>query len=149
MIVTVTGHRRFDKLDLPIIQTAVREHLLGADVVYMGGASGIDVTVLAILDALREGRTPRTITVVPCTLAEQPKDVRALLTCSDELVELSVPITARDGYQAYHVRNRYMIDRSTHVLAFHDGRESGGTWSAMHYARKQGKTLIVVGLRPT
>ena len=39
------------------------------------------------------------------------------------------------------LRNQYMVDNSDLVLAIWNGKESGGTWNTIKYARKQGKKI--------
>lgn len=47
---------------------------------------------------------------------------------------------------AYHVRNRYMVDNSSTVLAFWNGETKGGTYSTINCTKKQGKQLLVTRL---
>jgi len=42
-------------------------------------------------------------------------------------------------------RDRYMVDRSSLVIAAYDGRTSGGTLYTLRYAMKQGVDLLVLG----
>ena len=43
-------------------------------------------------------------------------------------------------------RNRYMVDKSDIVLAIWSGKESGGTWDTIRYARKKGKPILYIDL---
>lgn len=145
MAIAVTGNRDLPLERVPDVLRAIRQYVLPEDIVYVGGAIGADALATISTCVLRETNTPRIISVLPCTIKEVPISVRETIKmCSDEIVELGIPITSKDGYAAYHVRNRYMVDRASTVLAIHDGREHGGTWSTMHYARKQGKVLHVI-----
>ncbi len=40
-------------------------------------------------------------------------------------------------------RNRYMVDRSSLLIAVYDGKH-GGTWNTVRYAEKQGRTVVVL-----
>ena len=40
-----------------------------------------------------------------------------------------------------HKRNRYMVDQSDLVLAIWNGREEGGTWDTICYAKAKGKSI--------
>ena len=41
-------------------------------------------------------------------------------------------------------RNRYMVQQSSRVIAVHDGREDGGTFFTMDYARIMGRDLRII-----
>ncbi len=43
-------------------------------------------------------------------------------------------------------RNRYMVDRSSAILCVYDGIPKGGTAQTIHYARQQGKEVIMMAL---
>lgn len=38
-------------------------------------------------------------------------------------------------------RNRYMVDKSDLVIAVWNGKESGGTWNTIQYAKSKGKKI--------
>jgi len=44
------------------------------------------------------------------------------------------------------IRNRYMVDESSRVIAVYDGREDGGTTYTINYANTQGRTVTVIEL---
>jgi uncharacterized phage-like protein YoqJ len=46
--------------------------------------------------------------------------------------------------QAMHERNEWMVDRATLTLAAWIGKESGGTWNCLQYARKQGNRIVTI-----
>lgn len=41
-----------------------------------------------------------------------------------------------------HKRNRWIVDESDVVIAVYDGRQEGGTYATLKYARKQGKPIL-------
>lgn len=43
-----------------------------------------------------------------------------------------------------HRRNRYMVDRSAHLIAVYDGTPQGGTLSTLTYAMRQGLTTQIL-----
>ncbi|GAB2806246.1 hypothetical protein GCM10027176_09030 [Actinoallomurus bryophytorum] len=113
---------------------------------YVGGASGIDSLALLWLTQ----HTSSGVTVaVPGTVSMQPEDAReAIATARDrgrltELVELG-----HDGHpsaEAYHFRNRWMVDRSEFVIAFpHGDDRTRGTWYTAEYAAGHGKPRLIV-----
>ena len=50
--------------------------------------------------------------------------------------------TSRPG--VYHQRNRYMVERSSRIIAVYDGRKTGGTAYTVQYARRQGKDVRIL-----
>lgn len=44
----------------------------------------------------------------------------------------------------FFTRNRYMVDNSSWVLAVYDGREKGGTFYTIGYAKKQCKEIHTI-----
>lgn len=45
------------------------------------------------------------------------------------------------GNWCYHKRNEWMVDNATHVLAYWNGTESGGTYACRNYAKKVGRPI--------
>ena len=45
------------------------------------------------------------------------------------------------GKGCYIERERYMVDNADVLLAVWDGKENGGTWQTIKYAREQGKKI--------
>ena len=43
-----------------------------------------------------------------------------------------------------HRRNRYMVDRSSRLIAVYDGNPQGGTFQTLSYAMSQGKGIAIV-----
>jgi uncharacterized phage-like protein YoqJ len=41
-------------------------------------------------------------------------------------------------------RNRYMVDRSTRLIAVYDGQPQGGTFQTLHYAMQKGLAITIV-----
>lgn len=112
---------------------------------YIGGASGIDT--LSLLWLTQEAKSKITVTV-PGTVAGQPVDARqAIASCESsgraEVVELRHD--RHPSAEAYHFRNRWMVDRSEFVIAFpHGDDHSRGTWYTADYAAEQGKPCLIV-----
>lgn len=47
------------------------------------------------------------------------------------------------GIECMHERNRYMVDKSSLIIALYNGA-SGGTKSTIDYARKQGLEIVII-----
>ncbi len=43
-------------------------------------------------------------------------------------------------------RNRYMVDKSELVIAVFNGKEKGGTWYTINYAKSKNKTIELIDL---
>jgi len=112
---------------------------------YLGGASGIDT--FALLWLTHEATSKITV-AVPGTLSGQPADAReAIAACESggrtEVVELRHD--SHPSAEAYHFRNRWMVDRSEFVIAFpHGDDRRQGTWYTADYAAEQGKPCLIV-----
>ena len=51
---------------------------------------------------------------------------------------------ASDRWRAYHLRNRWLVDRASLLLAFWDGQPRSGTGATVAYARRRGVAVQVV-----
>lgn len=61
-----------------------------------------------------------------------------------EAAEKVVVVTDVDDYPGpwvYHKRNEWMVDNAERVLAYWNGKERGGTFACIKYARKVGKPI--------
>ncbi len=113
--------------------------------IYVGGALGIDTLALGWLAE----HTPAALTVVvPCTLADQPDQARqTVLRATHHAQRVSlVELGARQlGAEAYHTRNRWMVDRSDLVIGFPRGDDPrSGTWYTIHYGAHQDRPRLIV-----
>lgn len=54
-----------------------------------------------------------------------------------------------DGYSkaAYAIRDKWMVDNATHVIAGYDGTAKGGTYITVDYALKQGKPVFFIEVK--
>lgn len=146
--VTITGARATGEADLPALFRAYLQPFADEDVrVYLGGAVGIDATAL---DWLATHTRCRLTVVVPCTVADQPAEAAGPIhhwrehERLDDLVELRAPTV---GTEAYHARNRWMVDRSEFVIGFPHGTDPrSGTWYTLNYAAEHAKPRLIVPL---
>ena len=147
--VTITGSRRTEHrapadYDL-LFDGYLRPFASEGSHFYIGGALGIDTLAL---DWLAEHTLVGLTVVVPCTLADQPEQARRTVLSAVRraervsLIELAAP---KLGTEAYHVRNRWMVDRSDLVIGFpRDDNPSSGTWYTIHYGAEQGRPRLIV-----
>lgn len=147
--VTITGSRHTEHrkpAEYWLLFDAYLEPFVGkGSYVYVGGALGIDTLAL---DWLVERTEAALTVVVPCTLADQPEHARQTALSATgrthrvSLVELGAP---RLGVDAYHARNRWMVDRSDLVIGFPRGDSPGsGTWYTIHYGAERARPRLIV-----
>jgi len=132
-IIAITGHRDYGDpaaLYRGLDQLRANEYLFG-------GARGTDTDALNYLARTQPG-VHRHV-VVPNRIVDQPELARrAIGLHADQVTELR-----NTGPNRYQIRNQYMVNRSTHVRAFYDGRGKGGTYNTIRYAERTGKTVSV------
>lgn len=145
-----TGHRP-EKLGLPLepiklemveaVKRAVKD---GYRVFFSGMARGIDMLAADIVLRLRDlGEPVRLVAAVPFPgfeigwSADWQKRYRELLERADEVVYVS-PSYSKSCFQ---VRNEWMIDRSTRLIAAYNGTK-GGTRNTVEYAKRRGILVV-------
>lgn len=153
MIVAITGHRKLSPADAALVTARVESLIYDVRpaVVIFGGAVGVDTVALAAAQHHRSHRggtvrahPSRLVVIVPDTVSAQPHDAReAIQLYADEVVELRRAITSADGWEAYHARNREMVERADVVLGFWDGNKQSGTGACLAYASRVGRPLWV------
>jgi uncharacterized phage-like protein YoqJ len=115
-------------------------------VLRFGGAIGVDSIAL---QAARQLRRPRhrvnLVVIVPGKLTEQPKCAyHVALRCADQIIELDFP---RGVKWAYLRRNDKLLDGAQRLVAFTDGRATGGTAYTIKRAQKFGIDVELVTVR--
>jgi predicted Rossmann fold nucleotide-binding protein DprA/Smf involved in DNA uptake len=115
---------------------------------YVGGAVGIDSLALRWL--AKKSRAIITV-AVPATVADQPDEAQREILAASRLGRLSEVIELRHPRfpeaQAYHARNRWMVDHSDFVIAFPQGTNGeSGTWQTIQYAAALAKPRLIVPL---
>lgn len=132
-IIAITGHR-----DYPDRGAFFRglDNIRAREYVF-GGARGADSDALEYISRTQPGSV-RTV-VVPNRVIDQPIYTRAIIkNNATRVIELK-----NTGLDRFMIRNRNMVDRSTHVRAFYDFRGSGGTFNTIQYSRSIGKSYDV------
>jgi len=116
----------------------------GVDIFYSGAAIGFDIVAAETVLLLKKHfQNVKLICVVPFRSQaekwpiEWKKRYENILREADEVVLISEEYR-RDCYRQ---RNEYMVDNSSKVVTFYDGR-SGGTCNTLVYAKKKGLSII-------
>lgn len=136
-IIAISGHRDYpDRANFfrGLDNLRAREYLFG-------GARGADSDALQYI-ARTQPNTIRTV-IVPNKAIDQPLSARLITSKhATRVIELRNSHSGR-----FQIRNRTMVDRSTHLRAFYDFRGSGGTLNTINYAKRKGKSFDTWNLR--
>jgi len=148
----VTGHRDIPTHQIPFVEQALRKEIKaaltdGCRHFISGFAKGADMifahlvleTQEAYPDVILEAALPYRTWMNH----RSAKDIGALQKCKTIGVhsETYTPF-------CFSVRNRYMVNACSRVIAVYDGREKGGTASTIRYAETLGREIRIVCLVP-
>jgi uncharacterized phage-like protein YoqJ len=150
MIVAATGHRPKDiEEDLGVVELKARVKLqyTKSERLICGMADGFDL--LAAKAAIELG--------LPITAARPWSGHKVSPDWSeiyDEVLDYAdkvVVVTEADKYPGHwvmHKRNQWMVDNADAVMAYWNGKESGGTYECRKYAKKVGKPVANIFYDP-
>jgi len=159
--IAITGTRRvpvtFDCTEL--FENTLRPFIVAPNVVrrlnsdhvarvFVGGAVGIDTEALYWL---ADHTMAKIVVVVPWTVADQPINAQEAIYHAQTIgrVEDVVELKAdHRGPDAYHARNRYMVDHAELVIGFplritYPDPRQGGTWATLNYADSRDKPVLI------
>ena len=146
----VTGHREIPADKMDYVTAELRKEISAAAAdgytrFISGFAEGVDLTFAAIVAELKAQGQPLVLeAAIPYAGRLKSKDsfFQKMLSVSDRQKVLC----DRYSYDCCFVRNRYMVDESSRVIAVYDGRAGGGTSYTVRYANTQGRALRVIEL---
>lgn len=152
LICCVTGHRRIPADQVEFIKVELEKAVLAAveqgyTHFISGFASGVDLIFAEIVADLKKTRPITLEAAIPCPdRMKTPDDTfQRLIGCCDV-----VKIHSDHYFKGcYEVRNRYMVDASSLVIAVWDGRENGGTAATVRYAERFKKEVAIIHLLST
>lgn len=141
-----TGHRDFNSEKYPNIYLKLVDEIKkvyndGCDYFITGAARGLDYEAAVAVNSLKSNGFSVTLeAAIP-----YPQMI-SQYQCAYSIINSDVNIYIGEKYsrEIFHIRNRYMVDKSDVVIAVYDGRKGGGTDYTMKYAKKCGKKLIVI-----
>jgi len=140
----VTGHRDIPAEKVDFIRnkltSAVQNAIACGYTHFISGfAAGVDLMFAEIVANLKASHTITLEAAIPYPgrMKTPDKTFQRLIGACDVVKVHSA------GYSkgCYMVRNRYMVDSSSLVIAVYDGRETGGTAATVRYAMKLGRTV--------
>jgi len=143
-VLALTGHRGLPPGAPALIRRQLEELVLQypGSTWLSGGAVGVDQVAALVLLELGQ----RVEFVLPFPLRLQSarwtsveREALRALTAQAAAVEI-----LRDGYHVggYHQRNRRLLERADVLVAFTDGRATGGTASVIRQAERKGVPVI-------
>lgn len=113
-----------------------------------GGALGVDMDFAEIVIVLRDHLYPQIKLEIAVPCAEQ--DIRwkfadkvrynSICESADKITILSKNYTRF----CMQKRNEYMVDKADLVLAIWNGKENGGTYNTIAYAKSQNKPIDII-----
>jgi len=145
----VTGHRNipaemgdFTKGELT---KAVQAAIAGGYNHFISGfAAGIDLMFAEIVVSLRNRHAITLEAAIPYPgRMNTPDKMFQRLIGECDFVKVH---SAGYSKGCFMVRNRYMVDSSSLVIAVYDGREKGGTAATVRYAMKRGRTIKQISI---
>jgi len=118
---------------------------LGHDTFISGMAIGADQLFAEAVMALKYSHPVRLVAAIPFA-GQESKWPQASKDRFNNILSYAdhIQIISEGTYspQKMQVRNIWMVDNSDAVLAVWDGKESGGTWNCLTYAKQQGKMIL-------
>lgn len=108
-----------------------------------GFAEGVDLIFAALVIELKAQGHPLVLeAALPYRgrLNSDNQDFQKILSLCDRIKVLS----EKSSRSCYHIRNRYMVNESSRVIAVYDGRDDGGTAYTISYANTQSRTVKVI-----
>ncbi len=127
-------------------ETAITEY--GITAFISGMAIGADLDFAEIVLKLRKKYPVTLECAVPCpnqTLKWNDKDKRRYDGVIKRADKISL-ISERYTPECMLKRNRYMVDKSDRVIAVFNGKEEGGTWYTIKYAKANDKEIDFIDL---
>lgn len=150
MIIAGTGHRPEDcELEVEV-RTKARvklQYTKGVDTFICGMAAGFDLW--AADEARKLGLT--VIAAKPWATHQPRKEDAELYKVIEAYASKIVVVTDVPTYPGpwvYQKRNEWMVDNADAVMAYWSGKETGGTWNCVKYARKVKKPIANIYYDP-
>jgi hypothetical protein len=142
MIIAVSGIRDLAVESEADVELAVADAIFNVEEMRFGGARGSDTVALGAACELADAELLLRV-FVPGRLRDQPREAVAAAQCADEVVELGLPLTP----WAYYQRNDALLRGADRLLAFTDGRDTGGTAYTIERAAEWGIPTDLIPVR--
>jgi len=147
----VTGHRDIPVEQMERVEAELRALIhrainAGYGTFISGFARGVDRIFARLVLVLQAENPIRLEAAIPYAgqLKSRNLEFQSLLArCSaiDVIYEEYAP-------DCFFARNQYMVEKSDAVIAVYDGRQRGGTYQTIRYAREAGRKIAFVHVTP-
>lgn len=142
-VVAISGIRDVSEKSLATVEETMAK-LQDASQLRFGGARGVDTWALRAVAELEPSAS--LVVIVPYCVSDQPSEAqKAIRAYADHVIELRL----RPNRRAYLHRNDVLIETADRLVAFTDGRRSGGTSYTMRQAKELGIPVEVVLVEAT
>ena len=147
-----TGHRIIKKTSLPLIkqkiEIEVRKLIVqGVTHFIAGGALGFDtLAAQTVLELKKDYSQIKLILAIPCESQASKwnyKD-KIIYEYIKNQADKVIYISKEYEKDCMLMRNKFMVDNSTFVIAMWDGRKYGGTFYTLKCAERLNKQIILV-----
>lgn len=141
----VTGHRHIPPDKIEYVTTEMLKKILAAceagyNYYISGFAECADLIFSKTVCDIKRDRDEIKLAAALPYPRTRSKEVQDLLNQCDD-----IKICSDKYYRGcFHLRNRYIIDHSSLIIAVYDGRKTGGTYTTLQYARKQNKEIQII-----
>ncbi len=149
--VAFTGHRTYrDEGRRQLADVLEMLYAEGYRCFLTGMAWGFDLAAArAVMDLMRRYGDVRMVAVEPFAGFRDRFSGDDAATYDEVLAHCDERVTLRDGYSVagFRLRNDFLVDNASVVVAWYDGGRDGGTAYTVRRARRQG--IPVINLRPS
>lgn len=161
-MICFTGHRpdvfpwkyNNDDPGLRALKRAILDEILTfasqGELAFMSGmALGVDLWAAEMVLFAKEQGLPVTLhAAIPCAGQDRvwPRSSQVQYKSILDQCDSSVTLSERYTAACMQARNVYMVDHSNAVIAVHNGKQSGGTWNCIQYAKEAKKPIVYVAL---
>ena len=148
-----TGHRDLDEKNMllatcSVITEGEKLYKKGITNFICGGALGFDMAAAQGILKLKAEHPDILLTIAqPCidyNIGWKEKDKQTYAEIFDRSDEIIIVSPCRYFNGCMQVRDKYLVDNSSYLIAWYDGRNEGGTLYTLNCARKCGLEVINV-----
>lgn len=145
----VAGHRDIPENQMEAVKTELRRAIMqavseGYYTFISGFTRGTGLIVAGIVAELKAVCRVRLVAAIPYygrLTSKDPEFWRLLRQC--DAVEV---VTGKYNARCYDDRDRFMVDSAARLIVLYDGRENGGTYATLKYAREREREIRIISL---
>lgn len=150
----VTGHRNIPPEQLELVRHLLSEKVSqaigdGFTLFISGYAEGVDqLFAESVIAEMEKNPNVKLEAAIPyrsrlSQLLYNPRTKSLLMAAK------KVTISCEEySLSSFHIRNHYMVEKASRVIAVHDGRPGGGTAATLRYAKAKGREIVEILILP-